>query len=275
LSDVDPYREREVKVKELGQALDQEKFDFEKKKLPLANAAVVVTMIGGLATVGFKAFEAVTARADRDKAAIVAQQDRDDKGFSLFMSTQDKIITCDSQMTDAQVGLFLKEYPHLAPQFQKAADVKRARCSADAANAAAADAQARHAPRGQVEEVADAARYASIVRLTPPTISVLPATQLPTVYIQFSGESQRASALALQTALKAKGYSAPGIQKVVSAPKQAQVRYYHPEQKKIASDAAGVIANALKTNIPTLLPVPGVKNLPQGIIEYWFPAVAS
>ncbi len=283
-------RERAVMVQEGDLALRRQQFDYEKTKGPLNNAAVAVTMIAGLSAVLFQAGAFFTARqqalAAQDNLSAARLQSGKDwsfRGLELFVHDEDKLISCDGPATDAQMSLFTGLFPDLVVQFRNAAQAKTQSCITVQGNAAAAAAVASKASPKEVAEAADAARYSALASFAPSAAqaSGAPAAKvsaLPTVYIQIGSETQRSQALALQQSLAAKGYGAPGVQRVAAAPRMAQLRYYHPDPADVAvaSKTATAIGSLLRTPAPAIVPVPGhYRNLPTGIVEYWFPAVSS
>jgi hypothetical protein len=274
--------DRELKLKE-------DQFEYDKTRSPFANIAVIVTIIIGLSGVGFQGLSAwsahsaaVQAQADKDTAKINADAaskkadaqallDHNENGLNLFFAASEKLLTCDDKMTEAQVGMFEAIYPDLTKEIGAAVDARRSGCAAAAANAAAQQAQQAKVPQAEVLAAALAARYNTLQQLA--TNAPAAATSaLPTVYIQFESEDDRPAAIALQAALLRKGYGAPGIQKVSVAPNNSQVRYYHQDQKGMAQTAAIFIGAQLHmANPPATAPVGGQRDLPSGVIEFWFP----
>lgn len=170
--------------------------------------------------------------------------------------------------------MFQSLYPDLAPKFQDAANAKARSCAAEKAQAAADKARSQRSDPAAVLQAADAARYQTLARLTPDAV-VTAAAKPTTIYIQFSDATQRGQALKLQEALKAAHYSAPGVEKVASAPKVAHVRYYHRGQEPAARAAAEAIGKALNIPVPEIQPVPSrYSNLPEGVLEFWFPGTS-
>ncbi len=295
MSDVDPYKERDVGVREGELKLKQAQFELDKKKGPLSNIAVVVTMIVGLATAIYGALnygvsvsqqhtaasQAQTAETEKTtalKAAdIAAATARDQAGLALFVQYEDKLVHCDpaldaaqnTTVANAQISMFATLYPNLATKFQDAATATLTACSVTAANVAAAKAKAANAPPEQVSADADAARYKTLAQSGPTTVGT--STRLPTVWIQYANDGQRGQAQTLQKALIAKGYPVPGIQLVSAAPNAAQVRFYHDDQQDAAKGVADAVAGALGTPRPALRSLSGsYKNLPGGVVEFWF-----
>jgi len=274
--------ERELTLKE-------HQFEHEKTKSPFANVAVIVTIIIGLSGIGFQGLSAwsahsaaVQAQADKDTAKInanaaskkadaQARLDHDENGLKLFLAASEKLLNCDYKMTDAQVGMFEAIYPDLTKDIGAAVDARRSGCAAAAANAAAQLAEHAKAPQAEVLAVALTARYDALQRLSM-NASAAATSALPTVYIQFESEDDRPAAIALQAALLQKGYGAPGIQKVSAAPNNPQVRYYNDDQKGLAQTAASFIGAQLHMpKPPATAPVGGRRDLPTGVIEFWFP----
>jgi hypothetical protein len=93
-----------------------------------------------------------------------------------------------------------------------------------------------------------------------------------TVYIQYAAGSQ-AAALKAQETLESWGYRAPGIDQVGKVPSQLQVRYYRPDQEKIAKALLDRIGDALglTANADNAVRVVSKRQLPSGILELWIP----
>lgn len=285
MATADESKQEELQIQRDDLALRREQFELEKRKGPLNNIAVVITIIASMAAVIFQggsyltASQQARAAADNLKAANVqAGRDWSFRGLELFVHEEDKLITCDPSTTNAQVDLFTTLFPEQTLQFRQAASSKSQACVTHLANSAAAAVTAAGSqPSPQlVQEAADHARYTNLAAFAP-AISVGDAKNgtaaLPTVYLQINTEAQRSAALTLQQALIDQGYHAPGVQLVSSAPRQSQVRFYHPGQEQVAQAAANLIASTLKIPEPSVVAVPGTyKNLPTGIIEFWFPA---
>jgi hypothetical protein len=93
------------------------------------------------------------------------------------------------------------------------------------------------------------------------------------VFIQYADPADRGPAAQLQGALQAGGYKAPGIERVASAPRTYQVRYYKQEQAGQARDLATTVQKTLGLSQPPDAVWIGQKypGLPAGVMEVWFP----
>lgn len=89
--DRDRYREREIAVLEREQALRERQFAADERKVPFSSAAVIVTMIVGLAGVGYKGLDALAKAKEVEAAKVRVASDRNNKGLELFVTTQDKV----------------------------------------------------------------------------------------------------------------------------------------------------------------------------------------
>lgn len=275
-------REREVAVQEADQQLKLDQFKHEKSKGPLANVAVTVTIVAGVAAIAFQGLGAWSAGMERhaasDRLAAATKQadnDWDFRGLELFVHDEDKLVGCDPKAAQQQVDLFATLFPRLVQKIQTAASSKAQACATDKSNAAAAAAAKENAPAAKVEAAADAARYDTLTNFAS-SVPVPKKTGLGpirTVYIQIADESQRPQAVALQQALIAKGYSAPGVQLVAAAPAQAQLRVYRNEEVADGDKVASFVGSTLATQAPAVKSLEGrFRSLPPGVAEYWFPA---
>lgn len=128
------------------------------------------------------------------------------------------------------------------------------------------------------------AAAAAIDAFSPPTMNAskttVPIAQIatlpPRVYIQIGGESQRGLATTIQTALRQKGFIAPGVENVgAKAPKTAEIRYFHEEDQAEASQ----IVQVLKDNGVAVNPDPQLLKIKSAArprhYEVWFESVAN
>ncbi len=265
------FEERQIRVQEGELALKREQFAAERKKGVLGNAAVMITIVGGVSAILFQAAGVVTAQINLETAKQQATNDWDFRGLELFVHDEDKLVSCDGAETAAEVSLFQSMFPRLLDELKRVASAKAQACIAQQGDAAAA------ATKGPgAAGASDQARYAALASFAP-ALSSAPSAR-PTVYIQISDEAERPDAVRLQQALAAQGYAAPGVQRVATSPSEAQLRYYHDDQTSTdqANTAAAQIAAILHTPKPQVLVVPGhYSNLPYGIVEYWFKATAG
>lgn len=276
------HTNQELQIEKDKLALEQAKFAYERKKGPLANVAVSVTVIAAVAALGFQSLGFLAAREDR-KAATErlktseqqAGRDFEYKGLELFVTGEDKIVECDPAATEAQVSLFSSLFPNSISRFRTAASAKAQACATTRANAAATTASSVNASPQKIEAAADKARYATISSFAPSSTQAATKASLRTIYLQIADESQRGDALNLQFELTEKGYSCPGIQLVSAAPKLAQLRVYRSDELTAASAVTSIIGPVLHSSPPAAISIERTfKHLPPGVAEFWFPAVA-
>ena len=153
---------------------------------------------------------------------------------------------------------------------------ERNNASTNSANSASDEAKKQSKTPDQINEAADKARYTAAAQRAP---LLAPAVESDArryrVFIHINSEADRAAAVRLQSALVQKGYSAPGIEFVSSAPSQFQVRYYYSEQAKDAKRLADIAQAELPLKSASIQVPPPLgdtyKSLPQGTMESWFP----
>jgi hypothetical protein len=95
-----------------------------------------------------------------------------------------------------------------------------------------------------------------------------------TVYVQYKTGTVngKEAALRAQSELLKLGYHVPGIQQVQAVPQNLEVRYYHPDQKPVASALLGAMKTALALPVNGDVRLfQGSKPLPGGILELWIP----
>jgi hypothetical protein len=293
-------REKDIQTRNAELQVRRDELQRERKPLSLTNAAVWVTIIAGLSGVLFAGITAYTALVQRDA-----------DGLRLFVESQDKFASCPATTTvsvtavsssdpkpmsqpspsaaaaapsaaaeaaapersvaEENLQMLTSFYPDLKPQFEEVVYTKYQTCIGGAAQAAYTAAKAENVSPAAAIAAADNARYAAMSATALPSAAATSTAKLPTVYIQYT--TQKDQAQQLQAALQGQGYNVPGIQHVVAAPTNPEVRFYYSTQSKEAGDLATAISKILNTSPPAAHSIgKSYANLPQETLEYWFPA---
>jgi hypothetical protein len=294
-------REKDILTRNAELQARREEMQRERKPLSLANTAVLVTIIAGIAGVLFAAM-----------GLVAAQSQKDADGLRLFVESQDKFVKSCTETTagaatavaSADQGPVASDkpavaakqpasqgtvpgterslsagnlkmleglYPDLKSQFEEVANIQYQTCISGAAQAAFNAAKALNASPAAALVAADNARYAAMSATVLPSAAATSAAKLPTVYIQYT--TQKDQATQLQSALQSQGYNVPGIQHVSAAPTNAEVRFYYPDQSRAAGELSAAIAKALGASPPASHSIGSrYANLPDNTLEFWFPA---
>jgi hypothetical protein len=209
----DDIKAAELETRKL-EILQRQKDLGEKRRFGLASAAVLVTILGGLAAVLFQGIGFLTSTQDKENAEIAAASDFDFKGLELFVKEQDHLITCDPDESARNLKLFNDLFSkRVTAGFSEVVAYRSQKCIAQSQNSGAAEAEAKTkgAPLSteEIAAAADVARYAAAALqaslLDASTAANAPARQKYRVFIQINSEADRIDAAALQAALNSKG----------------------------------------------------------------------
>jgi hypothetical protein len=272
----DDIKLAELELKKLEIKQKQQDLDA-KVRFNLASAAVLVTLIGGISAVAFQWVGLNISENDKQKAEVTAKSAFDFKGLELFIKEQAHLITCDSDESRGNVRLFQVLFGETVTRgFNEIVAHRIQKCVTESANSAADKAKNASKTSDQINAAADAARYAAAAQQASLLSSGIESVKTQyRVFIHINSVDDRAAAAALQAALIQKGYSAPGIENVSSAPDRYQVRFYYKEQEPDAKKLASVVESHLGLSSTSIqIPPPlelRYKSLPQKTMEIWFP----
>jgi hypothetical protein len=267
-------KEAELKLKELEVELKQREL-AEHRRFDLGRAAVIVTILGGIAAILFQSVGVWRASIEKSNAELRAASDFDFKGLELFIREQDHLITCDYDSSARNLNLFKSLFSEkITSGFNEIVSSKNNQCGTARGNTAAQEVKSKNGTLQDINAAADAARYDAIAQRS----SLLAVTQGSgplRVFIHINSDSDRRDAVALQTALIQKGYSAPGIELVSTAPEHYELRPYHSTQIEEAKAVAAIATDQLRLNsseVRISKPLDAAfKSLPQNTMEFWFP----
>lgn len=191
-------------------------------------------------------------------------------------------------------------------RFLEPADlVRNVQVLARVGRCAEAPALVAKAPEADKPAFLDAARPAGLARLCP---ALAPALQVDAaaaeaaaetwsvarVFLQINDEADRPRAEALRTALRAKGFEAPGIERVDAAnyPRAGEVRYYYAGQKEAVEGFVGqlsaLVAESGDADLAAWMAkpmrarglvrangVPIYEGMPRDQVEVWLPVAPA
>jgi hypothetical protein len=271
----DELKQSELEAKRL-EILRLQKELNSKKRLDLAGAAVLVTILGGLSAVVFQGIGLRTALSQQETAHITARSEFDFKGLELFLREQDHLFGCDPDEALRNLTLFKTLFSEqITSGFSGIISYRTQNCLARLQNAAVLEA-GDTATLLEVRAAADEARYSAAVQqsalLEPAAGS---SESQHRVLIQIGSEADHAAASGLQAALVRAGYAAPGVELVAAAPFNYQVRYYYKDQAEDAQKLASFVTAELGLEASggvRIIPLEGrYGSLPKGTMEFWFP----
>jgi hypothetical protein len=272
----DEIKIAELKLKQLE--IQQKEHELTAKtRFDLTRAAVLVTVIGGMSAVLFQGVGALTSWNEKKKAEVTAKSDFDFKGLELFIKEQGNLITCDQDESNRNLRLFQSLFSETVTRgFNEIVAYRSQKCVTQSANSATDRAKSASKSEAQVNAAADAARYAAVAQQAPLlSAGIEPGQARYRVFIHINSDTDRTAAATLQAALIKKGYSAPGIETVSTAPNRYQVRFYYKQQEPDAKTLA-LLAESVLGLGPSSIEIPPAlertfKSLPQGTLEFWFP----
>lgn len=285
-----PENASEGELKRHAIMLDRLKFELEREKFLsqrsdlLAKLPIIVTAIAGVSAILFQGAGLWTASLQRAAAAdelqakqVSQRADYDLKALDFLVKNSDGLIGCNSaDGSDSAALQSLGEFMSEPGKRVLQAAIYRAVSKCAAASQKHASDEASASGRTPAPAELQEARYQEIVRQAPilsASAALVPdGAQLPSVFIHYSSDADRDRATTVQAALKAKGYKAPGTERVSVAPRVLQVRFYKDDQRP----AAERLAELLKAQLGTMPELRSLQHdypkLPSGVMEIWFPA---
>ena len=197
--------------------------------------------------------------------------------LELFVKEQDHLITCDAEESNRNIRLFQALFSaRVTSSFNEIVTYRSQKCVTQSANSAANRAKNAAQSPEQISAAADVARYTAAAQQSPLLAAATVSGPTPyRVVIHINSEADRAAAVALQGALVQKGFSAPGIELVSSAPNSYQVRYYYAGQLNDAKNVAVLATSQLGLTAGSIQIPAALENtykaLPKNTMEFWFP----